>query len=96
LEGRRVIIEGFMIATDFDKDKVTEFILARDPVGCCYSTTPQVHQFIRVRVKPPGVNEMTYNTVVARGVLHVGAKRDNGLLSSIYQMDAEIVKDSGK
>ena len=87
LEGREVSVEGFMIPTTYEKDKVTEFLLARDPMGCCYSTVPEMHQFIKIRVKSPGVKEMIYSTVRARGILHVGAERENGTLASIYRMD---------
>jgi hypothetical protein len=92
LEGREVSIEGFMIPTLYEKDKVTEFLLARDPVGCCYSTVPQIDQFVKVRVKSPGVPEMIYYPSRARGILHVGAERADGILTSIYQMDGVTVE----
>jgi len=95
-DGRNVSVEGFMIPMDFEKDKVIAFMLARDPMGCCYSTIPEIHQYIKVRVKSPGVDPIMYSTARARGVLHVGADRENGYLSSIYRLDAETVKDTGK
>jgi hypothetical protein len=95
LDGRNVSVEGFMIPMEFEKDKVIEFMLARDPMGCCYSTVPEIHQFIKVRVKSPGV-EPVYSTARARGILRVGAERANGALSSIYRLDAENVKDANK
>jgi hypothetical protein len=87
LEGREVSVEGFMIPMVYEKDKVTEFLLARDPMGCCYSTVPLMDQFVKVRVKSPGVKEMIYYPAHARGILHVGAERQDGVLTSIYRMD---------
>jgi hypothetical protein len=92
LDSRDISVEGFMLPVEFEKNKVVEFMLARDPMGCCYSTVPEINQFIYVRVKPPGVEPVIFNTSRARGVFHVGAERGNGALTTIYRMDAESVK----
>ena len=91
LDNRIVSVEGFMVPLDFDKDKLVEFILVQAPFGCCYGTPPQIHELIKVRVKSPGVSPIMDGPARARGVLHVGAERENGYLSSIYRMDAESV-----
>ena len=75
-----------------EKGKVTEFLLSRNPPACCYGGVPLIHEWIKVRVKPPGVDWEEYNTVRAHGVLRVGAERVDGTLASVYRMDAEKVE----
>jgi hypothetical protein len=36
------------------------------------ATLPQIHEFISVRVKSPGVPPMDYSVVRARGMLEIG------------------------
>jgi len=91
LDHHNVSVEGFMVPLDYEKDKVVEFILVQAPFGCCFGSPPQIHELIKVRVKSPGVSAIMEGPARARGVLHVGAERENGYLSSIYRMDAETI-----
>ena len=92
LDRRAVAVDGFMIPSQMDNGKVTEFLLSRNPPSCCYGGVPQIHEWIKVRVKPPGVDFEEYNTVRAHGVLRVGAERVDGSLTSIYRMEADKVE----
>ena len=91
LDRRRFSVDGFMIPLQFEKQNVVEFILARDPPACCFATMPQIHKWIKVLVKSPGVAPMEYSTVRARGLLSGGAERQDGVLSSVYRMEADTV-----
>ena len=91
LDRRNVSVEGFIVPVDFEKDKMIEFILVQAPFGCCYGTPPQMHELIKVRVKSPGISPIPDGPVRLRGILRVGAERENGYLSCIYRMDAETV-----
>jgi hypothetical protein len=93
LDHREVEVIGFMNPVRFEKDKVVEFMLSRDPPACCYATLPQIHEFISVRVKSPGVSPMDYSVVRARGMLEVGADRQGGMVGSVYRMDAAKVSE---
>ncbi len=93
-DGHKFTVEGFMIPLSFSGNKVVEFILARDPMGCCYGGIPQVHQFVKIRVKPPGVPMVDYSSIEVHGTLRVGPDRRHGELTSIYRMDADKV-DTG-
>lgn len=92
LDRREVAVDGFMIPSQMENGKVTEFLLSRNPPACCYGGVPQIHEWIIVRVKPPGVGWEEYNTVRTHGVLHVGAERVDGALTSIYHMEADKVE----
>jgi len=91
LDHRNLSVEGFMVPVEFDKDKTVEFILVQAPFGCCFGAPPQIHELIRVRVKPPGISPVMFQPARARGTFHVGAQRESGVLSSIYRMEAEVV-----
>lgn len=94
LNHQRVAVDGFMIPSELVNGKVVEFILAESPPSCCFGGPTQIHDWIKVRVKPPGVPAMEYNVIRARGVLSVGAKRENGVLSGIYSMEADSVTEA--
>lgn len=93
LNGRHVSIEGFMNPVEFEKGKTIEFMLLRDPPACCYATMPNLHEWVQVSVKSPGVPSRMYQIVRATGVLQVGVQRLNGTLSDVYRLDAESVID---
>lgn len=92
LDRREVSVDGFMIPAQFEKGKVVEFLLSRNPPACCYGGVPQIHEWIKVRVKPPGVAPEEYNVVRAHGILSVGVERMDGTLASIYRMEADKVE----
>lgn len=90
LDQRNVSVEGFMMPVQFENGKTAEFILVQAPFGCCFGTPPQIHELIKVRVKPPGVRPID-GPARARGVMHVGVERQNGYLACIYRLDAESI-----
>ena len=96
LDRHEVTVDGFMIPAQMENGKVTEFLLSRNPPACCYGGVPQIHEWIKVRVKPPGVAPIEYTVARAHGILTVGAERLDGTLTSIYRMDADKVADSGE
>lgn len=96
LNHQRVTVEGFMLPLQFEKGKVVSFMLSQNPPACCYATMPQIHELVEVYVKSPGVPAMDYSVVRASGNLSVGAKRDNGTLTSIYRMEADSVTEAAR
>ena len=92
LDCREVAVDGFMIPSQMENGKVTEFLLSRNPPACCYGGVPMIHEWIKVRVKTPGVDYEEYNIVRAHGVLRVGPERVDGSLASIYRMEADKVE----
>ena|SRR5581483_3515104 len=90
LDGKKVRIEGFMLPTSWgDKGKVTNFLLMRNQISCCYGGPSQVHEFVTIRVQGKGVKSEMESTVLVGGVLHVGAMRENGQLVGIYRLETE-------
>ena len=91
LDHREVSVDGFMIPVEIENGKLVEFLVARNPPACCYGGVPLIHEWVKVRVKPPGVEFEDYNIVRAHGILSVGAERVDGALTSIYRMAADKV-----
>ena len=92
--GKKIIVEGFMLPTDYDAHgKVSDFIVMKNQMSCCYGGPTMINEFIAVKVNGPGVKSVMDNPVRVKGVLHVGAQRESGRLTAVYRMEAESVSE---
>ena len=88
-DGTVIAIEGFMLATTFDGEKLTRFMLSRYPAGCCFGGTPVLDEWIDVSLAddggdPPGAYSAQLRVV---GELEIGeARSENGDVLSLYRM----------
>ena len=83
-----------MVPLQYANGKVVEFMLSRDQATCCFGAIPRVHEWIDVYTKPPGVDWIADVPSRVQGVMHVGVRRDEGILSRIYEMDAETIGEA--
>ncbi len=51
LDGERVEIVGYMIPEEWQRREVTEFMLVRDLLACCFGGAPQPDEWIHVSMK---------------------------------------------
>lgn len=86
--GRKAIVTGYMMPTKMEKGLVTEFLLVKDPMMCCYGTVPNVNEWIIVRMKP-GIQPLMDLPISFYGELKVGAMFDNNYLTGIYLLNGE-------
>lgn len=86
--GARAILSGFMVPTNFNEGKTTEFLLMANLMLCCYGTVPKVNDWVLVRI-PAGTDVVQDQPITFRGRFHVGAQIDDGILTAVYEMDAE-------
>lgn len=86
--GARVILTGFMLPTTFSGGKTTEFLLMANLMLCCYATVPKVNDWVLVRI-PEGTEVVQDQPITFRGRFHVGAQIDDGILTAVYEMDAD-------
>jgi len=92
LDGQRVRVCGFLLSSDFSQGRTREFLVLRDHMLCCFGQRPAGHEWIVVKVPPPGV-EITQNVpMYVIGTLHVGAVVQNGFFSQLYTLDGESVQ----
>ena len=91
LDGKEVVLTGFMLPLRIKNRLVTQFMLLRTQNTCCFGIPPELHEVVEVlNVETPAKVLMdTPVTVVGR--LHVKERWEGTFLCSIYQMDAQSV-----
>jgi hypothetical protein len=93
LDGKKVVIRGFMLPLKVEVEKATEFLLMRNQGACCFGTMPKMTELVSVITKGKGVEPILDQPVSIIGTLHVGTLRDNGYVVGLYRMDGEKMVD---
>jgi hypothetical protein len=91
LDGKNVSITGFMLPTKVDDGKATEFLLLKNQSMCCYGMTPNLNEYVSVRLTGHGVKPVMDRLITVTGRLRVGEIRRSRLLVGIYEMDGDKV-----
>lgn len=86
--GRKAIVTGFMLPTKLENGLVTEFLLVKDPMMCCYGVVPNMNEWVVVKMAK-GVRPLMDVPISFYGRLKIGALFDNGYMSGIYQLEGE-------
>ena len=86
--GKKAIVTGFMLPTKMEKGLVTEFLIVKDAMMCCYGVVPNMNEWVVVRMNK-GVRPLLDVPVSLYGALKVGAILENGYLTGIYSLDGE-------
>jgi hypothetical protein len=89
LDGKKTVISGFMLPVKVNKGVVTELLLMKDQMSCCYGATPSLNDFVIVRM-PDGKGKLVVDTpIFIYGTLKVGAVLENDFLAGVYQLDGD-------
>jgi hypothetical protein len=94
LNEKDVSITGFMLPTKVDDGKATEFLLLKNQSMCCYGLTPNLNEYVSVRLTGQGVKPVMDRLITVSGKLHVGEMRQSRLLVGLYQLDGDKVDAS--
>src|SRR5262245_37084304 len=86
--GKKAIITGYMVPVKMEKGLVTEFLLMRNTMACCFGTVPNMNEWVIVKMKK-GVQPMMDVPVAFYGELKVGALFENGYMTGLYELDGE-------
>lgn len=86
--GKKALLVGFMIPVKMEKGLVTEFLLMRNTLACCFGATPSINEWVTVKMKK-GVPPTMDVPVEFYGELKVSPVFENGYLSGIYQLEGE-------
>lgn len=86
--GQKAIVTGFMLPTKMDNGLVTEFLLVKDPMMCCYGVVPAMNEWVVVRMSK-GTKPLMDVPISFYGQLKIGALFENGYMSGIYLLDGE-------
>jgi hypothetical protein len=89
LNGKKVVMDGFMFPIDFEKGKVRSFILSNGMFGCCFGDAPAITETIKVYRSDGKL--MPYQSMArVTGTLEVGEEYDgDGYVDSVYRIKAE-------
>jgi hypothetical protein len=86
-DGKDVAITGFMNPVRFDREGVSEFLLVKDILGCCFGATPRMNHWVRVRMKEgKRAKFYAYDQLTVLGKLDVSEELEDGYVMSIYRM----------
>lgn len=87
LDGKDVAITGYMNPVRFDREGVSEFLLVKDILGCCFGATPRMNHWIRVRMQEGDRAKFyAYDQLTVLGTLEVSEEIEDGYVMSIYRM----------
>jgi len=86
--GKKVIITGYMVPVKMDKGLVTEFLLMRNTMACCFGGVPSMNEWVIVKMKK-GVQPLMDIPVAFHGVLKVGAMFENGYMTGLFELEGE-------
>ena len=91
LNAKQVAARGFMLPMKVESGLVTEFILLKSQMGCCYGAAPGINEWIDVQTSGKGVKPLIDDLVTVYGTLHVRDVWESGYLTGIYKMECERV-----
>ncbi len=92
LEGRRVKIRGYILPS-FQQAGLTQFVLVRDNLQCCFGPGAALYDAIVVEMQPGRSTDFTIRPVAVDGVFAVRELLDpDGKTLAIYHLDGEAVQ----
>lgn len=86
---KKVAVTGFMLPVKMDGGLVTEFLLVKDPMMCCYGVMPKVTEWVVVKMAGAGVKPLMDVPITFLGKLRVGEIMENGYLTGIYLLEGD-------
>jgi hypothetical protein len=89
LDTKEVTVTGFMLPVKMDGGLVTEFLLVKDPMLCCYGVMPKVNEWVVVKMVGKGVPPMMDIPITFQGQLKVGQIYEGGYLTGLYLLKGE-------
>jgi hypothetical protein len=86
LDGKRAQITGFMLPVKMEGQLVSQFLLMRDQMMCCYGVVPRMNDWIVVYAAKP-VRFTPDVPISFRGKLSVKAMQEQGFITGIYLLE---------
>jgi hypothetical protein len=72
---------------------MTNFELVYSIAKCCFGGPPQVQERVFAHVpKDMRIPNLTYSFANVYGTIHVGVKEDNGVVTSVYDLDVQKIE----
>ena len=89
LDAKKVAVTGFMLPVKMSEGLVTEFLLVKDPMMCCYGVMPKVTEWVVVKMSGKGVPPLMDVPVTFEGTLQVGQLYEGGYLTGLYLLEGD-------
>lgn len=86
---KKVAVTGFMLPVKMAAGLVTEFLLVKDPMMCCYGVMPKVNEWVVVRMVGKGVPPLMDVPITFEGTLQVGQLYEGGYLTGLYLLKGD-------
>jgi hypothetical protein len=88
-DSKQVAVTGFMLPVKMEAGLVTEFLLVKDPMMCCYGVMPKVNEWVVVKMVGRGVPPLMDVPITFAGKLKVGQIYEGGYLTGLYLLKGE-------
>lgn len=89
LDAKKVAVTGFMLPVKMHEGLVTEFLLVKDPMMCCYGVMPKVNEWVVVKMNGKGVAPLMDVAITFEGTLKVGQLYEGGYLTGLYLLQGD-------
>ncbi len=89
LNEKQISIKGFMLPLMVRHAQVSEFLLLRNQMMCCYGIVPKMNEWVVVNMAGRGVKSVMDRPITVSGTLRVGEIRENGSLVGVYQLNGD-------
>ena len=95
LDGEQVEIVGYMIPEEWQRREVTEFMLVRDLLACCFGGAPQPDEWIHVSMKAgSGSPYFPFVAVSVKGTLRIEGIDDGaGYAAGCFRLDGTATEE---
>ncbi|MFM9058152.1 MAG: DUF3299 domain-containing protein [Planctomycetaceae bacterium] len=92
LAGTRIRIRGYILPS-FQQTGLTQFVLVRDNMECCFGPGAALHDCIVVRMQPGTTADFSVRPVAVAGTFRIDElKGPDGRHLAIYALDGEEVR----
>jgi hypothetical protein len=92
LDGKRVRIRGYILPS-FQQTGLTQFVLVRDNLSCCFGPGAAIYDCVIVEMKPGRSTDYSLYPVAVDGVFTIHELLDpDGKTVAIYHLDGEQVR----
>lgn len=91
LDGCRIRVTGVMMPLD-QSGRVTRFMMFNDLMSCCYGTAPKLQQVALVEMPKDKWMAATSERIAVEGTLTVKVIRDDGFVTSMFEIAPTSIK----
>lgn len=91
LQGQRVRIRGYILPS-FQQKGITQFVLVRDNMECCFGPGALLHDCVVVRMRPGRSTDFSIRPVAVAGAFRIAElKGPDGKHLAVYAIDGDAV-----